>query len=236
MAGQWRKASKRNRARVLSVVAALLVGVVTWGVMAATGAIGSPPYVDLTTAGANVPVNGAIWVEGGGGAGTGQFDPFLTESTNANTGTATTAVRRRRHRHERLQCKTHPRSFGSSDPAHTIGTTKYREFYLDANDTGSDDYMSIDEFKLYLDNQSSLTGYNDSTNTFATDDSAKAFIYDLGATRCSCDREHSRPGAACPTSSLMFRQLLPDRLLLRLAHVQPVRDPSRTKATFYDHG
>ena len=56
----------------------------------------------------------------------------------------------------------------------TIGGTKYREFSLDANDTGSDDYMSIDEFKVFLDNQSDLHQYNDTTESFGTDDSTKA--------------------------------------------------------------
>src|SRR5436853_7668889 len=84
-ARQWRKSSKRSRIRILSVVLVLIAGGVTWGVVAASGVIGGPPYVDLTVAGANVNVGGALWIEGGSGAGTGQFDPFLTLATSADT-------------------------------------------------------------------------------------------------------------------------------------------------------
>ena len=61
-------------------------------------------------------------------------------------------------------------------PSVTIGGTKYREFSLDANDTGSDDYMSIDEFKVFLDNQSDLHSYNDVAGTFGNDDSSPAVL------------------------------------------------------------
>jgi hypothetical protein len=160
----------------------LLAGVVTWGVMAATGAIGGAPYVDLTTAGANVPVNGAIWVEGGGGAGTGQFDPFLTESTSANTEKGYNSCPEEFDTSGCSPGRTHSLS-AAAIPAVTIGGVKYREFSLDANDTGSDDYMSIDEFKIFLDNQSDLHGYTDASGggSFATDDGTKAVLkYDLG--------------------------------------------------------
>jgi hypothetical protein len=114
------------------------------------------------------------------GAGTGQFDPFLTLSANTDTekgyntaGTAEFDTFTGGGRTHALQA--------AAIPPVTIAGVVYREFSLDANDTGSDDWMSIDAVKIFLDNQSDLTGFNSGTNSFSSDDSTKATrIYDQG--------------------------------------------------------
>src|SRR6266487_5778064 len=75
-------ASRRRRAVWLSAVGAMVVAGVAMGAIVATA---SPTYIDLTTTGGSGTANGALFIQGTGPAGTGQFDPFLTISTNADT-------------------------------------------------------------------------------------------------------------------------------------------------------
>ena len=63
---------------VLTATAAL--GVVAWASHASA-------FINLTVANASVSHNGALWIQGGNAAGTGQFDPFLTLSPSGNRAT-----------------------------------------------------------------------------------------------------------------------------------------------------
>ena len=173
--------SRRRSIAGIATLAALIIGGVTWGVVGATAI---PTYVDLTTAGASGTVNGAVFVEGGTGAGTGQFDPFLTIGSNQDTEKGYNTCPEEFDTTGCSAGRTHSLS-AAGIPAVTIGGIKYREFSLDANDTGSDDYMSIDEFKVYLDDQNNLTTYTDgaggAAGTFGNDTgTAASMIYTTG--------------------------------------------------------
>lgn len=140
------------------------------------------PYIDLTTAGSSGSANGALFLQGVGPAGTGQFDPFLTLSTN-NPQESGYNSDGSSPQFDTFYGggRTHP-ELASIIPPITVGGVLYREFGLDGNDQGSDDYMSIDELKVFLDDQGNLNSYNDSTETFGNDSGSTATkIYDLGA-------------------------------------------------------
>ena len=160
----------------LLITGILTLGLVVPGILASHGS----SFIDLTTAGASVDHNGATWVQGGIGAGTGQFDPFLTLSTNQDSekGYNTTSA------NGEFDSffgggRTHPIQAAAIPPV-DVGGTLYREFSLDANDQGGDDFMTIDEFEVYLDDQSDLTGYD--APGFSSDVAPLAsLIYDLDA-------------------------------------------------------
>lgn len=147
-----------------TTLAALLIGGVTWGVMAATAV---PSYIDLTTAGAQQTHDGVIFASGVGPAGTGQFDPFLTVNPGGSAKTE-------------LGYNSDAQGVGTTDddvgysgsgrthtlkasaiPPTVVGGIEYREFSLDGNDTGSDDLMSIDNIKIYTDTEAGVKGYVD---------------------------------------------------------------------------
>jgi hypothetical protein len=162
----------RRRALTLGTIGAVVVTGVTLGAIVATA---SPTYVDLTTADANQNVNGAIFIQGTGPAGTGQFDPFLTIQTNDNTEQGHNTCPPELDTACIGNARTHALS-AAAIPPKTIGGIKYREFSLDANDQGSDDYMSIDDFKVFLDDQNNLTGFNNTANTFSNDTGTAASL------------------------------------------------------------
>lgn len=141
--------AKRRLAGVAAAAALLLALVGT--------ALGTS-YIDLTTAGASgTDADGGTWVQGTGGAGTGNFDPFLTmQSTPSETGVNvcddagcpdpqfdTTGVPAGRT-HEILASAIPV----LTDPGDLTGD--YRAFSLDSNDTGADDWVSVDEVEIYL--------------------------------------------------------------------------------------
>jgi hypothetical protein len=152
---------------------------VTWGV---TLALAQPTtFIDLTTSGATHTVDGAIYTEGTGPAGTGQFDPFLTLSTNADTEKGYNTTQASGEFDSFFGGgRTHP-LLASAIPPETVNGVVYREFSLDANDSGSDDYMSIDQIKLFNDSQNNLTGYTDNPavgggGTFSNDSGTTAHL------------------------------------------------------------
>lgn len=180
---------KNRRLRGFARKAVLTVGVI---LALSLGLIESalatyPPYIDLTTAGAvQVDGAGAVYIQGGTGAGTGTFDPFLTLSSNADTekGYDTTATSGQFDSFFGGG-RTHPIQAAAIPPITYTppggSPTVYREFSLDANDQGSDDYMSLDSIKIFLDDQNDLTGFNKAADTFSSDNSNKATkIYDMG--------------------------------------------------------
>ena len=149
-------------------------------------------YIDLTTVGAQVTHNNVIFAAGVGPAGTGQFDPFLTVSPGGSTptevgynsdaqgaGTTDDTVQYGGNRTHTLRA--------SAIPPTVVGGIEYREFSLDGNDQGSDDFMSIDNIEVYIDTQAGIKGYTDGAGctpgTFTVGDSAPAAtqIYCLDA-------------------------------------------------------
>ena len=154
---------------------------VVGGLTLVVAASAATTYLDLTTTGATGTVNGAIISQGVGPAGTGQFDPFLTMQTSpTETGYNSDAASADSDATDYPAGRTHPLPAAAVPPV-TVGGVKYREFALDSNDPGSDSYMSVDQIKIFLDDQSNLKGYTDATETFANDTgTAPSKIYDLG--------------------------------------------------------
>jgi hypothetical protein len=150
-------ASQRRFLAVLGA-AILLVAVVAT-------ASGATNHISLLVSGASgTDTNGGLWVQGGTGSGTGNFDPYLTYGSNTGSETGlnvcddvgcpdpqfdTTAVSAGRT-HELL---------ASAIPVVTRSGVEYREFSLDANDTGAEDYMSIDALEIYLSTDKNLGDY-----------------------------------------------------------------------------
>ena len=177
---------RRGIYRIRLLAPFVLAGALVWGVMAAFSF--ASVYINLLTAGATVERGDAVFVQGGIGAGTGNFDPFLTLSPGGSTPTE--------KGYNTTQAsgefdsffgggRTHPIK-ASAIPAVTFdppgGTPPglYREFSLDANDQGADDFMSIDRIRVYLDTQNNLTGYNITTEVFSSDVAPlKTKIYDM---------------------------------------------------------
>jgi hypothetical protein len=143
------------------------------------------PFIDLTFADATVEHNGAVFIQGGVGAGTGNYDPFLqVQETGSGDGV-------------QKGYNTEPAANGEFDtkgispgnthslrvsavPVQTFEGSEYREFSLDSNDTGSDSFMSIDEIKIFVDDQFALTDYNETSETFGNDvGTAASKIWDL---------------------------------------------------------
>jgi hypothetical protein len=211
----------RGRSRLAGHLGTLLVAgallLVTAGLAAGT------TYIDLQSAGLSGSttdgVNGAVgygtFVQGGVGAGTGTFDPFLTISSNADTEQGVNS------------CTDNPNGTGCKNltldtfyggsrthaiqlagiPVTTYLGVKYREFSLDANDQGSDDYMSIDALKIFMDTQSDLHAYSPITASFGNDSAPPPVkIYDMGAdTRVLMRSQSLTPGSGVSDITLLVR-------------------------------
>ena len=178
-----RWASFRGHARHRGAFALVALGVIVSLVGATIASASHGGDIDLTVANAEVTHNGALWVQGGTGAGTGTFDPFLTLQADGNADTE--------HGYNTAGAGEFDTFFGggrthelrvSAIPAVDVGGTLYREFSLDANDQGVDDYMSIDDFVVMVDDEDDLTGYNTGAQTFSSDSGSTAYtVYDMDA-------------------------------------------------------
>lgn len=151
-------AASKRRLTALLAAATLLLSIVAT-------ASGATNHISLLVAGASdTDTNGGVWLQGGTGSGTGNFDPFVTYGSNSGSETGlnvcddpgcptpqfnTTGVSAGRT-HELL---------ASAIPVIEHDGSLYREFTLDANDTGSDDYMSIDAVEIYLSSNPKLGDY-----------------------------------------------------------------------------
>jgi len=189
--GADRKGRSRSSWRALAVTLVAMSA----GLVAAVTALAShgSALIDLTTAGAGVQHNTAAFVQGGIAAGTGNFDPFLTMSggqndSDSNPGTEkgynTTSASGEFEtffgggRTHPIRASAIPAIF--VDPPGSAPAGLYREFSLDANDQGAEDFMSIDELKVFLDTQNNLTGFTGAG--FTSDASPFAsLIYDMDA-------------------------------------------------------
>ena len=190
--GTGRLSSQKARIhRRQMTIAAGIAGALIASATLVAGALASyPPYINLTTAGAQkVDASGAVFIQGGTGAGTGTFDPFLTLSPGGSTDTEkgyNTTDASGEFDTFFGGGRTHPVSAAAIPPLTFTPTGGspglYREFSLDANDQGADDWMSIDAIKIFLDDQNDLSDYNIAGETFGTDTAPAATkIYDMGA-------------------------------------------------------
>lgn len=183
----------RPGGRLLKIMGAAAVVVAIVALTTVALADHGYPYIDLASAPSlSVEHDGAVFYQGGVPAGTGNFDPFTTANAGGSTpveaainvcddpgcpspqfDTFTGGGRT----HEILLSAIPELSFDGSGgvPAGT-----YREFTLDANDQGSDDYMSIDEIQILLDTEEDLGGFDPVASTFTGDSAPTAsLVYDL---------------------------------------------------------
>jgi hypothetical protein len=150
-------------------------------------------FIDLTVDDTQITHNDAIFAQGGVGAGTGNFDPYLTLSPGGNVDQESgyNICSEPVLNYPTADCpdpqfdeqtggdRTHE-LLASVIPVNNVGGTDYREFFLDSNDSGSDPFMSIEVIKIFLDNQPDLTDYDPGTETFGNDDgSAASVAWDL---------------------------------------------------------
>jgi hypothetical protein len=209
-------ATRLRRRLVRRVVPFLAASaILALGVAIATGTT----FIDLTTLGASGTANGGVFLQGGTGAGTGNFDPFLTLNTQGNQDTEKGVNVCADPGCPAPQFDTFP----GGDRTHALQVAAipvieyngadYRQFSLDANDSGEDPYMSVDAVKIFIDNQSNLGGYDNLTETFATneDGSAAAKIYDLGDNRILLSSQELEPGSGVSDITLLVpNELFPE--------------------------
>jgi hypothetical protein len=154
-------------------------------------------FIDLTADGTQIEHNDALLTQGGVGAGTGNFDPYLTLSPGGSTPTESgynicsepvfgfdddpltpePPVDCPDPQFDELTGgdRTHE-LLASVIPVNTVGGTDYREFFLDSNDTGAEPFMSIEVIKLFLDDQPDLTDYDPGTESFDNDTGSAATV------------------------------------------------------------
>ena len=116
------------------------------------------PTLDLTTAGAEGMINGAIFRQFDlRSSGSGVFDTFLKIKDKPTEEGYNTD-----YRPPEFDENTSPQITRSlllsSVPIVNIGGTNYREFLLDI-DQDVDTYLSLDELKISLQGSGNLTGY-----------------------------------------------------------------------------
>jgi hypothetical protein len=182
----------RAKAAVILAVAGLMA-------MAAGTLASHPgsPYINLTVNNAVIEHNDAIYAQGGVGAGTGNFDPFLTVESSSQSPASQDGTEDGYNQCDDPGCPDergdapfyYDQFFGggrtheilvSAIPTLEYQGTLYREFSLDANDEGNDTWMSIDEIKIFVDSQVDLTTYVNSTETFGNDTGTPALeIFDM---------------------------------------------------------
>jgi hypothetical protein len=224
-ATRWKSGSvKRHRQRhgifkaatVVRKPAMLVVGLV--GAMVLSIAAFATNYtIDLTTAGSSGTVNGGIFVQGGVGAGTGTFDPFLSISPGGSTPQEAgvnscvdnpTAVGCKGNTYDTFYGggRTHAIQVAGIPSIHypNANGPLYRQFSLDANDQGADDFMSIDEVKIFTDDQANLHEF-DGNNTFADDTGTAALnVWDTDDTGVLMRSQSLTPGSGVSDITLLI--------------------------------
>ena len=140
----------------------------------------STATVDLSTAGAQGTVNGALFQQGSvQPAGSGVIDAFVRihglGGAGAEQGYNTDA---RPLQFDENQSPTFTRSIQLSDiPEVTIGGVAYRVFLLDINQKSSQPLVSLDQLRIFEGDNGSMTGYDPSTGLL----SGTIPLYDLNA-------------------------------------------------------
>ncbi len=153
--------------------------------------------INLTTDNIVVEHDGAVYAQGGVGAGTGTFDPFLTLSESPQSPASQAGTEDGYNQCDDTGCPDdanvspnyYDQFFGGGRThellVSAVPTLEYdgalsREFSLDANDQGSDTWMSIDQIKIFTDSQVDLTGYDNGTESFSNDTGTAAHkVFDM---------------------------------------------------------
>ena len=195
---------------VLAAVAMLALAV---GTLATHG----DAFIDLTTADAEVIHQDAVFLQGGTGAGTGNFDPYLTLNPSGSATTESGINVCNEAGCPAAQFDTHMGGGRTHElkvsavPVIEYEGGLYREFSLDANDSGTDSYMSVDEIRLFTDNQEMLGLFNPATNSFGNDDGASAqLIFDLD-TPILVESQTLEPGSGVSDITVLIpNELFPD--------------------------
>jgi len=174
-------------------------------------------FIDLTVADAEVIHQDAVFIQGGTGAGTGNFDPFLTLNP---TGSATTESGINVCNEAGCPAEQFDTHMGggrthelkvSAVPVIEFDGALYREFSLDANDSGADSFMSVDEILLFSDNQEMLGDFDPATNSFGNDDGDLAqLVFDLD-TPILVESQTLEPGSGVSDITVLIpNELFPD--------------------------
>jgi hypothetical protein len=193
------RARQHPRGRVRPRAAGLLAlaGALVLGATAAIASHGGT-VIDLTIANEIVEHQDAVFIQGGLGAGTGNFDPFLTVKPSPQSPTpAQDGTEDGYNQCDDALCPDDSNDspfffdqfFGggrthellvSAVPIIEFEGSFYREFSLDANDEGADSFMSVDDIRIFLDDQDNLDNFNPGTNLFGNDTGTVADkVFDL---------------------------------------------------------
>lgn len=211
--------SGRVRPKAAGVVAA--VGVLMIAMVST--ALGTT-YIDLTTAGAsgtttdgvNSAVGDGVFIQGGLGSGTGTFNPFMTMSAGGSTPTEA-GVNTCMDGPTVGGChfNTYDTFYGGSRtkaiqvagiPSISYAGELYRQFTLDSSETGSDDYMSLDQLKIFIDDQADLHEYDSGSEAFADNTGiAPVKVYDMGDTRVLMRTQTLTPGNGVSDITLLVK-------------------------------
>jgi hypothetical protein len=138
---------------------------------------GSPPTVDLSTAGALGTVNGAFFSQfSGQPTGSGVIQSFVRlHAFGVEQGYNTDS---RPVQFDEMTSSEFDHSLLlSSVPTVIVGGIKYRVFMLDINQKQSSPLLSLDELRIYVAGAGNLFGYDPSSHQLA----GVAPVYDLGA-------------------------------------------------------
>lgn len=154
---------------------------VTVGVALAVAGLGHAATVDLTTAGTNGTVNGALFYQWDGqSTGTGTIQSFVEIGGNSDVTQAyNTTVN-------------NVLNNGSSDqfnhalllsavPIVNINGVDYREFILDVNQTGADPLISLDEIQVFTSNTPNQSVTSFSGGILQLTDASLAYRLDAGS-------------------------------------------------------
>lgn len=160
--------ARRVRRSSLALVAGAMLALSAAAAWASHGS----EFIDLTADAAQEEHNGAIFTQGGLGAGTGNFDPYLTlspgGSSDTESGYNVCSEPVFGFDNSEIDCpdpefdeltggdRTHE-LLVSSIPVVEVDSTLYREFHLDSNDSGADPWMAITLIELYLETDPDLT-------------------------------------------------------------------------------
>lgn len=135
--------------------------------------------IDLTAAGTSpVTYQGAIYAQTSQQpVGTGVFNPFVRIQQNGTEAGYNTDARPVEFQTKDQNQWTHSLALNSLQSV-TINGTQYYQFTLDINEQGntSGSLLSMDDFRVYLGNSPSLTGFNDGFGA----NSVKVYDIDAG--------------------------------------------------------
>lgn len=155
---------------------------------------------DLTEVNRYAVINGAIFStpDNGTVVGTGVFDPFVRIQQTGNGNCSNPCIERGYNTDGQPQYETkgtHPGSpwirslLLSNVSTRDVGGTLYREFFLDINESNggsgqnAGEYLSLDDFRLFLGSAGDLDNYNLTYNTLSYKDGTQTAtkVYDMDA-------------------------------------------------------